>query len=75
MNTPEVTWSTDNPEACDTCTAKITDKFYDARTKQGPWACMCPMCFNFGPGYAKLGSGFGQEYRKQANGKFIKTAG
>lgn len=63
------------PDSCDTCDTPIKDKFYDAKTVMGPWANMCPSCFNLGPGIGKLSTGFGQEYTKQADGKFHKTKG
>lgn len=63
------------PKNCDTCDTKIVDVFYDAKTDFGPWANMCPSCFHVGPGLCKLGTGFGQEYRKQKDGSFTKTAG
>ena len=67
-------WMGPIPAACDTCDMEITNKFYDAKTSEGPWANMCPTCFNFGPGLGRLGTGLGQEYTQQAN-KFKKTGG
>ncbi len=69
------TWMGPAPTNCDTCSTPITNKFYDAKTEMGPWACMCPSCQNLGPGLGKLGTGFGQEYTKRADGKFEKTGG
>jgi hypothetical protein len=69
------TWMGPAPTNCDTCGTKITNKFYDAKTEMGPWGCMCPSCQNLGPGLGKLGTGFGQEYTKQKDGKWLKTAG
>jgi hypothetical protein len=68
-------WMGGNPTNCDTCDTPITKKFYDAKTSGGPWGNMCPSCFNFGPGIGKLGTGLGQEYTKQADGRFKKTGG
>lgn len=68
------TWAGTPPKECDTCDTPITTKFYDAKTFVGIWACMCPSCFNLGPGLGKLGTGFGQEYSKK-NGQFVKTGG
>lgn len=71
-------WLSAVPEKCETCEGEIKNKFYDAATKQGPWACMCPACFNFGPGLGKLGLGKGQEYTKTVeNDKIVykKTGG
>lgn len=61
--------------ACDTCDTPIVDKFYDAKTEMGPWANMCPSCFTLGPGLGRLGTGLGQEYTKQPDGRFGKTGG
>lgn len=69
------TWMGPAPSNCDTCETPITTKFYDAKTEMGPWACMCPSCQNLGPGLGRLGTGFGQEYTKQPDGKFLKTGG
>ena len=62
------------PAVCDTCGAPISKVFYDARTEQGSWACMCMACFTQGPGLGELGSGRGQEYTQQGP-HWIKTAG
>ena len=53
-------------ETCDVCTKKIKDVepwFVDGKTKEGPWALMCPACF--GKHGVGLGLGKGQKY----NGK------
>ena len=66
------------PKHCDACGTAITDKFYDARTEHGPWACMCPSCFTLGPGVGRLGKGLGQEYSKVESGGNVtwpKTGG
>lgn len=71
-------WLSPVPEKCDTCDTPITNKFYDAATKFGAWACMCPTCQILGPGKGQVGLGKGQEYTKKTiDGKtrFYKTAG
>lgn len=46
---------------------------YDAKTVYGPWACMCETCFNIvGVG---LGTGLGQQYKKNDSGDWVKVAG
>ncbi len=75
-----VYWLSPVPGFCETCNSPIRDKFYDAPTRNaqgrpGPWACMCPSCFTLGSGFRKLGSGYGQEYTKQPDGKWLKTGG
>ena len=74
----ETRWLSPVPEKCDTCDTPIENKFYDAKTSMGPWACMCPSCFTLGPGLGKLGQSMGQEYTKTSeDGKIIwkKTGG
>lgn len=74
----KVRWIGPIPTTCETCYNKLTNKFYDAKTTMGPWACMCPTCFNLGPGIGKLGQGFGQEYTKKKEGDNViweKTGG
>lgn len=47
---------------------------YDAKTKMGPWANMTEQSFKqYGVG--KLGTGFGQKYQLQENGRWLKIAG
>lgn len=47
--------------------------FVDGRTKHGPWANMCERCFvKHGVG---LGTGSGQKYARQVDGRWLKTEG
>lgn len=53
----------------------ITKKgeFVDGKTTMGPWANMCPRCAKrYGAG---LGTGLGQRFTRQADGRWLKTAG
>lgn len=51
----------------------VGDEFIDGKTIYGPWAIMTPHSFaNHGVG---LGTGKGQRYRKQSDGRFLKVAG
>jgi len=77
-------WLSGVPGFCETCAGPIHKKFYDAVTQAGPrsapaapgpWACMCETCFTLGPGFGKLGQGFGQEYTESSDGKWYKTGG
>ena len=68
-------WLSEPPETCDTCDTDITNTFIDGKTAMGPWAFLCPSCFHFGPGTGRLGTGWGQKYEKQPDGKWLKTAG
>lgn len=68
-------WMGPPPQKCDTCPKPITEQFVDGKTSMGPWANMCPACFKRGPGLNRLGLGVGQQYTKQADGRFAKTGG
>ena len=65
------------PPAKDDFGDVITDKFYDAKTKRGPWAIMSPANFvkHRITRDGLLGMGLGQEYTKQPDGKYLKTGG
>jgi len=71
----KVFWVSPVPEKCDTCPNKIDKVFFDAKTTYGPWACMCPTCQVLGPGLNKVGTGYGQKYEKQRDGRWKKTEG
>ena len=61
------------PTHCDLCKRPITTGFVDGATTSGPWANMCLTCFKeHGRG---VGSGKGQQYAKEADGRFAKVAG
>lgn len=52
----------------------IEDEFIDGKTKMGPWANMSPASFaKYGIG--RLGTGHGQRYKKQADGRWLKVEG
>lgn len=70
-----VYWVSPPPEKCQGCENDIEEVFYDGRTRIGPWALMCPMCFYLGPGIGQTGTGFGQKYEKQRDGRWLKTEG
>jgi hypothetical protein len=52
----------------------ITDTFIDGKTKRGPWATMSPASWKKN-GVGKLGTGYGQKYEKQKDGKWLKIEG
>jgi hypothetical protein len=54
--------------------ATITTDFVDGKTWNGPWAIMAPSTWKR-QGCGKLGLGFGQWYRKQADGRWLKVEG
>lgn len=52
---------------------RITDEIIDGVTNLGPWALMTPKSFErYGRG---LGTGRGQRYRRQSDGKWLKVEG
>lgn len=52
----------------------ITDEFIDGITHYGSWALMTPRMWHIN-GYGKLGTGYGQRYKKQEDGRFLKVEG
>lgn len=61
------------PEVCNVCNKPFGTFMYDAKTCYGPWANMCETCFNtIG---VDLGTGLGQQYKKNDAGDWIKVAG
>lgn len=55
--------------------APITDTFIDGKTTDGPWALMTPDSWAKYGAYKVLGTGRGQKYVKQADGRWLKTEG
>lgn len=54
---------------CDICKSEVLPVYVDGKTRMGPWANMCPICYaEYGIG---LGEGLGQAY-KLTNGKYLK---
>lgn len=54
--------------------ANIDKVFYDGRTRQGPWAIMCVKSWR-AYGVGKTGTGYGQRYEKQEDGRWLKVEG
>jgi len=52
----------------------IVDEFFDGKTKQGPWALMSYTSWKI-YSVRKLGTGYGQRYKKQSGGKWLKVEG
>jgi cell division protein FtsI/penicillin-binding protein 2 len=52
----------------------ITNVMIDGKTKNGPWAIMTPTSWRQ-HGVGKLGTGYGQKYEKQIDGRFLKVEG
>lgn len=68
-------WMGSDPK-CDFCGKEGKDDlpvFVDGKTQMGPWAMMCPTHHRqHGLG---LGTGRGQEYTREDDGVYYKTAG
>lgn len=65
-------WVGKPPARCELCGDPIRMTFTDGATGRG-WANMCPCCFGlYGLGH---GTGRGQQYTKQRDGKWLKTQG
>ena len=63
------------PTNCDICHKAIVSQFTDGKTNGGPWAIMCKACFPRHSLANKLGTGLGQQYTKQTDGRWLKTGG
>jgi hypothetical protein len=51
---------------------KISDEIIDGKTIYGPWALMTPISIKI-HGVGRLGTGYGQRYKKQSDGKWLKV--
>lgn len=47
---------------------------YDGKTQMGPWANMSETSWKL-HGVGILGTGYGQKYKKQADGRWLKVEG
>ena len=52
----------------------ITDIVYDGKTVMGPWAMMTPVSWMV-YGVGKTGTGYGQKYQRQDDGRWLKVEG
>lgn len=69
-----VHWLGNLPDSCQICSRPFGGTMYNARTSPlGPWANMCRACFVASGG--QLGTGYGQEYERQRDGRWLKVAG
>lgn len=68
-----VYWCGALEDKCNTCFGSFGSVMYDARTHGGQWGNLCQHCFRrFANG---LGTGKGQMYAKQDDGRWLKTGG
>jgi hypothetical protein len=66
-------WTGEVPTHCQVTGMTITDCFVDGKTKLGPWAFMHPAAVPLhGVGFGSL---YGQKYRKQPDGRWLKVEG
>ena len=71
MDDSKVVWY--GSHACDFCGFYGPKYLVDGKTKQGPWATMCPSCHKAnGVG---LGLGKGQIYELNNDGIYVKVSG
>lgn len=70
-------WHGKAPKTCELTSAPITNVFIDGKTRRGPWRIMCPEAWTkYGiTADGSFGTGIGQRYEKQPDGKWLKTAG
>lgn len=69
----KVYWAGPVPTKCDLSGAPITHEFVDGRTRQGSWGNMHPDTHRiYGVG---CGTGNGQRYRSQPDGRWLKVEG
>jgi hypothetical protein len=52
----------------------IQDEFVDGKTRMGPWGIMTPTAWR-AHGVGRFGTGFGQRYQKQDDGRWLKVEG
>lgn len=71
----ETYWLSPLEDKCQTCDQPFGKLMYDMKTNMGPWANMCNDCALLGPGIGRLGTGLGQKYQKQSDGRWLKVAG
>lgn len=53
---------------------KFEDVMYDGKTRMGPWANMTEDSWQV-HGVGRLGTGYGQKYKKQTDGRWLKVEG
>lgn len=70
-------WTGKAPAKCDICGQRIGASFTDGKTSRGPWGIMCDPCLPRAS-IARTnhwGTGIGQHYERQNDGRYLKTAG
>ncbi len=73
MDKKKVYWLSEVPAECQIIGAPIKDSFVDGKIKGSGWALMHPTTHEiYGVG---LGTGRGQKYVKQTDGRWLKVEG
>lgn len=62
------------PTECQITKARLGAVMYDGKTKHGPWAIMSETAWEL-YGCGRLGTGFGQKYRRNGAGEFYISEG
>jgi len=70
---PKVYWSSPLPDACQLTGKPFNGVMYDANLPGLGWGNFCFEAFDERGG--KLGTGLGQKYRLQDDGRWLKVAG
>ena len=65
---------TGSPPHKDDFGVPIKKEFIDGVTRQGPWAFMTLSSWKV-HGTGRLGTGYGQRYKKQTDGRWLKVEG
>jgi hypothetical protein len=69
----EVYWSSKLPPKDDFGDTYV-GVMIDGKTKMGPWANMTPTSWKR-HGIGRLGTGYGQKYKRQSDGRWLKVEG
>jgi hypothetical protein len=70
---PKVYWLSEVPAGCQLSGKPFNGVMYDANLPGIGWGLWCYEAFEYHGG--KLGTGFGQKYRRQDDGRWLKVAG
>jgi hypothetical protein len=68
-------WLGRPPQRCDACGAALDAEFSDMKSRLGSWGNFCPTCARSNITLRRYGTGFGQRYAKQADGRWLKVEG
>ena len=69
--------TTAEPSRCDICEASFVapgSMMFNTTTRSGPWGYFCKSCYDENT-FGRLGTGLGQRYVRQPDGKWLKTGG